>query len=554
MNRVIGTIGILLCCSTASLGKEPYVSLTNYVVAAEAICLCTVERDNGDDTVTVRAERVLKGELDGTVVLRGKTGHCVMQGPVNRFMTTGERYVVFVFDDSTVGRLGGILPVKDGRLVARFVQGFTGATFDPKVSADTLSLTAAIDQIAAIAAARSSDAVEAMPEPADRGSVFLVFRWGGGHSPIKTATVTVTDTGCAGVAVEWYAGKPELHYSTQLSQDELADLSTRVDAARLFDATELEPSGFVKGAEVSITVAREGRKRTYSYTHDPLMAPVEQVCWKLITQAEVLREIEQDGDIYVAAGSVNPRTAGLKVLQPDRLTAPLMGCASTNTDRQKVGWSLEALACLLTPEAFAGFVARQTADPSRRDLYLGLVGTDSFTGNIPESHLEALCPLYLAFSRDAYPRRKALSDSERQALSEFADQLGEVRYQPGISMFRDWFEAHRKPRLDASLTPLATMGASSLGAVSPYLDSTNMCYRINAIQLLTISARLSPRAGYAHPLPEHEYNRMIPVFTNAILPRLLVLSTNDPSEKVRAKAAAAAVEIRKHATFVPAAR
>jgi hypothetical protein len=152
VNRILVIIVVVFSCWTTASGKEPYVSLTNYVATAEAVCVCTVERDNGDDTVTVRVERVLKGRLGGTEVLRGETGHCVMQGPVNRFMKSGERYLVFVFDDNRVGRLGGILPVQDGKLVARFVQGFTGTTFDTKTSANALPLTKAIDQITAIAA------------------------------------------------------------------------------------------------------------------------------------------------------------------------------------------------------------------------------------------------------------------------------------------------------------------------------------------------------------------------------------------------------------------
>ena len=150
MKTTVAFIAILLAVSNLSFGKEAYVSLSKYVNAAQAICVCTVKADNKDETVTIQVDQILKGKLDRTEILNGDTGHCVMQGPVSRFMKPKERYIVFVFKDNTVGRLGGILPIHNETLDARFMDGFTGTTFDKKQGVNKLALGKAIDQIESI--------------------------------------------------------------------------------------------------------------------------------------------------------------------------------------------------------------------------------------------------------------------------------------------------------------------------------------------------------------------------------------------------------------------
>ena len=147
MNAPFAFAVILLASSVFSFGKEAFVSLTNYVTTAEAICVCTVHKDNGDQTVTVEVGQILKGKLEKKEILRGETGHCVVQGPVSQFMKPQERYLVFIFKDNKVGRLGGILPIQDKLLHARLVHGFAGAKLDRKVGAHTIRLEEAIKQI-----------------------------------------------------------------------------------------------------------------------------------------------------------------------------------------------------------------------------------------------------------------------------------------------------------------------------------------------------------------------------------------------------------------------
>ena len=131
--------------------KESYVSLEDYVTGAEAIAICVVEKDNGDGTVTISITETLKGKLEQTEVIQGETGHCVIHGPVSRFMKPTNQYLVFLFKDNTVGRLGGILEIEDEKtLLATYIDGFTGITYHKETHRRTLPLNEAKQQIQAL--------------------------------------------------------------------------------------------------------------------------------------------------------------------------------------------------------------------------------------------------------------------------------------------------------------------------------------------------------------------------------------------------------------------
>jgi hypothetical protein len=378
-------------------------------------------------------------------------------------------------------------------------------------------------------------------EPGEAPS-FIEYRCHGADSPYQEVSITIAGTGGARVVTRRHVG-PGVDYKTQLSREELGALKTLVHSTDFFAQPEKDGTGARDVGATELTVRSGDDTRTLSFHYRPSMQPLTEVLWKLVAQAEAVRAIEGDGDIYTASAVVNPRQAGMKALQPDRLKEPLMAYVCAHTDRQKVEWALEGLAFVTTPEEFSGFVALRLEDAKQRDLFLGLVGTHPFWGNIPESHLKALCPVYLAFARDARARTHALEKAEQQALGDFTRLLGDIRYQPAIPVLTKWFEQHREPYVDASLTPLARMGTSSLTVLVPYLQSSEECYRVNAIELLVLASRTSPRAGFSNPLSEYEFGQMIPVFTNTVIPKLVTLAGQDPSAKVKATAGKAVEEI-----------
>jgi hypothetical protein len=376
-------------------------------------------------------------------------------------------------------------------------------------------------------------------------SLFVDYEWQGGHSPYKTVNVGIADDGATRVTIAKHSG-PAVDYQTALSREELGALGALVASTEFFTrpATELDISPDTGQTTLTISLPPQ-RPRTLSYRSCRDLDPLTAVLWKLVAQAEAVSALKADEDIYRATNVVKPTMAGAKALQPERLKEALGTYLRTHRDRQRVAWALEALAFVTTEEEFSGFVALALKEPQQREVFLTIVGSHPFVGNIPASHWQALCPTYLAFTREARARQEPLTDAEKQALSEFTQMLGETRYQPAIRVLKTWFEAHQKPYVDGSFTPLAKMGLAGLEALVPYLQSPAENHRLNAIELLVIAARNGPRSGFANPLPAQEYGRMMSVFTNTVIPQLTKLSEQDAAPKVKAAAGKAITEIQQ---------
>ena len=348
---------------------------------------------------------------------------------------------------------------------------------------------------------------------------FVDFAWQGGRSPYRTVQVTINAAGAAAVAVTKQAGPP-IAYGTSLSRAELDGLRDAIEAGKFFTRAAEDDRPIIHAGLTTLTAHAGAQRRTFSYRQCPDLEPVTRMLWGLVVQAEAIRALERDDDIYQATGVVNPQLAGIKALQPAQLKEPLLKYVRTHADRQRVEWALTALAFVTTAKEFGEVVTQGVADPQQREVLLTIVGTHPFCGNIPVEHWRALCPVYLTFARDARGRQERLTKAEKQALSEFTQMLGETRYEPAIPVLKTWFEAHQKPYVDGSFTSLAKMGAASLQALLPYLRNDEESYRMNAIELLVIATRGGPRAGFANPLSEQEYGRMVPVFTTQCCPGL----------------------------------
>jgi len=112
----VRTAWVSLLCAVAALvalpaapgAKEPYADFYRAVGDSEAIVVGTVKAVSEDGAVTLAVEKWLKGKAQeqAEISLKGKTGFCVMNGPVGRYMNKGERFLVFVFPGGKPGRLG----------------------------------------------------------------------------------------------------------------------------------------------------------------------------------------------------------------------------------------------------------------------------------------------------------------------------------------------------------------------------------------------------------------------------------------------------------------
>lgn len=370
----------------------------------------------------------------------------------------------------------------------------------------------------------------------------LTYRWQGGYSPYKQVEVKISQAGAAMVTGQKQDSLP-LQHLTSFSNEELETLRELIRSTGFFTQTGQDTDLDTGEGKTELTIHLDGKSKTLNYLHLPALEPLEHFAWRLITQASAIQALESDGDVSSAANAVMPTHAGMKSLQPGRLKIPLMSYVRDHYDRQKIETALEALSWVTTPEEYSRFVSLGLKKGDLGEKLLGIIGTHPFCGNIPGTHLKSLCPVFLAYAKDAHSRKSELGAVEQKALADFTRLLGEARYEPAIPLLKDRFEKHDRPYITTSLTPLAKMGLPGLRALTPYLESKKEAHRLNAIELLTIASRLGPNGGFANPLSEQEFRRMIPVFTDQVIPRLRDLSGEDPSNRVKKKAGEALKEI-----------
>ena len=156
--------------------------------------------------------------------------------------------------------------------------------------------------------------------------------------------------------------------------------------------------------------------------------------------------------------------------------------------------------------------------------------------------MAVLCDFFYPFVRDRR-EKKDLSKTEEEVMYGYIRTLGDQRYSQSIPMFLEWFKDNKRMGLEADVYPLAAMGTDSLYAIMPLLDSEESYHRANAIELLQVSSRSNPKSVYSNPVTEYEYQRMIPIYKEKILPKLRNMASEEASEPLRKKASAAIAEI-----------
>lgn len=343
--------------------------------------------------------------------------------------------------------------------------------------------------------------------------------------------ISIAESGNA--TVEGDGWKQEnLFYQTKLSEEEMDALRAIIESADFFAQAErgtrpLRPGSVRK----ELTVRMKNRKRSLVYWQRLSMIPVTVFFKKLAAQACAITNLERDSkqyaaDIYAALGR--------KVLQPAKLKVPLQEYILSKGNYQKKVWALEALACTTTPEEFSGFIHRGLSEPVNREMFLQIIKTP----NLPEEHQKALCPLYVTFIREAYPRRGKLSQIEGESLEHFVRMIGHFQYKPAMPLFLKWFRESQKPGEVYYFLPLARMGKDGPNELLPYLNNDNIVHRENAIELLKIAARYGPFKSYSDPMGVYTT-----FFTESVLPRLREIANNDQAEDMREKARVAIGEI-----------
>jgi hypothetical protein len=340
------------------------------------------------------------------------------------------------------------------------------------------------------------------------------------------------------VAIDLKDHKGEFKYDTRLNPEELQAVKAQVKAVDFFSLPEDPGERPLRShfAIIRACVDDGARQRCVKAYDDGPLDPFAKLLYRLVAQAEILRALRTETDsFYLVPTAFSTNLAGAKVLQPAALRPALIEYFQTHEDLGKISQVFEALCWSMTPEELLGFTANQLEQPARRGLMLQvLMGAP---GNWPETTQRALCPVYVAYLREAAPRRAQLSSEEGNYSREFMSRLGQEHYQPALPLLLQWFDEWDRNYVQVTFSPLAYLGESILRPMLTRLETPNEERQLNAIQVMLYASRAKPIAQFATRQQHSYYAQTAKELRQLTLPALQRLASDDPSPKVRQKAA-----------------
>lgn len=352
----------------------------------------------------------------------------------------------------------------------------------------------------------------------------MTYKHWGGHSPYTDITVAVDVSGAAHARIK--KEQSTVSYDTVLSSYELSGLRAIVRATDFFSQSDRDnhipiPTDI---GETEITVSEPERQQTLKFSHRPELDPLRDFFWKLITEAEVFHDLSVGGRLP----SISPSSD--KILQPERLKAPLIKFALTQTDLRKAEQALGLLLPFITPEELIGLIRQKQEQNPASKAFLVCVGKE------PRQYSRALCPIYLQFVKENYPRQNEFSQWESDLFFRAVGSMVSARYQPAIPVFLTWFDSAAGPTMSGPWSSLPSFGIAGTRALIPKLDSNDAYHRQQAAELLLTSARSNPQNKHPDSISEHEYDQMRELFTKQVIPKLRAISKADDSTELRVKA------------------
>lgn len=336
-------------------------------------------------------------------------------------------------------------------------------------------------------------------------------------------------------------------YMTMLSPEEMAAARTIIRAVDFFgepDNDALPCPTDIGPKIVSITMDNQSRDLRFKYR--PALDPLLHFLNRITVQAEIIHDIREHANASNALPAVDPRLDGPKVLQPHTLAEPLKTCIHNSDKSGTIECALTALSMVTEPEEWSGFLALllEKADKNRREMLMSIITSHPFRGNIPASHLQALCPLLLTYLRDNWSSRAEQSDQEMDFIFRAFDILSSNHYCPALPFLSTIFASHDKPNLNIGITPIAYMGEKGVSLLVTYLDHASENKRMNAVELIRMAYRTHGYGKELTPVEDGDYSRMIRLYEDQVQGRLQTLAQKDASEKVRNLSEKALKDIR----------
>ena len=376
--------------------------------------------------------------------------------------------------------------------------------------------------------------------------LWLKYEWEGGHSPYSNIKITIENDGKTSVEIK-KRQSPSYIYITTLSPEETAHLRSLIRATDFFSQPDKDNQFITDQGRSILFIKLDKKSRELKFSYKPSLSPLINCLHQLITQADVLQNLKKEGQAYNLLTAVSRRSSGPKLLQPYTAVEPLKSFIQKSNGSRNLERAIEALSWVTTPEEWAGFLSLrlENAEKEKHKQLIVILTSHPFYGNIPEAHLQAMCPIVLDYLQTNYDNYLKLSNEEQMAMYSALRIFAQCHYAPALPFLKKQFDISEGPDLRTTMPPITNMGTKGLTLLYSYLDNENENKRLNAIKLIGMAYRSHPHGKHEFkPVNNYEYSQMVNLYSETISPTLKNLAKSDPCEKVQSEAKKALEEIQ----------
>ncbi len=261
---------------------------------------------------------------------------------------------------------------------------------------------------------------------------FIYYKVSGGYSAYEFAEVTVYQDGKACVNYNKLSIDGDAEFL--LSSDELSSYKAMISFVDFFGEVAEDPGIITCVGHSILRISLGNEERTLEFRSRSQLSLLINHIWRLIEQGVAINELRDKNDIYQVLIMVAPNAAYPKVIQPWIFEDDLKNFIQHSSDRDKLGQALEALANIIAADNWFGFIwdVYSRADSAKREQLSSILGSHLSYSNIPDSHLDALRPLFIWFLEQPEVYRIGLEAYELNKYFTFCSILGNSKYEYAI--------------------------------------------------------------------------------------------------------------------------
>jgi hypothetical protein len=314
-----------------------------------------------------------------------------------------------------------------------------------------------------------------------------------GNRAIQAYEIRISSDGRTNISWKRKGGHSQQEF--KLNSDEMALLKTEIDGTDFFNAKFNPEMAHMHCSAAVLRISISDRTRTVRTCGDPSLGRLETIFVKLYFQAVMLANINDGERIYDAASSLDPTSAGTRILQPRVLREPLKALVRGSTNRSNLTYALAGLTHLMTPEEWTGFISDELAksDESRRLFLLDIISAAGSDTTRPRDHTIALLPIIFREIKRDYSDAASFSRAKRSIYAFAVYQLCNWRYAPAVPFLvktlkesddsmQDLVISDIEEMLDHPKPRIRQFGASQLTNMWGNLENYRIAQPINPLQ------------------------------------------------------------------------